>query len=403
MSPEETNQNSKICPTCGTRLSENATRCLVCGRTFTPAAAPQEPKGKKKKSTDPNTVQAPHLPELTLSLPVAIGIVLLLLVIGAAIVFAVFQAGLVSQPSDATVTPTATITPTASLTPTATATGTPEPTATERPPYQITVQANDTCLIIAARTGVSSDSIITLNNLSQACNTLSEGQTLMIPYPTATPTEAATSTLSSAEATDSACTMYPYTVVSGDTLGNIAANYNVAAQSIRDYNGMTSDIVFEGMTLNIPLCERLPTEGPTPTPTYPPPYLAPNLLLPADGAVFTAANDTVTLQWSAIGTLLQNEAYAVTIEDVTDGTGKILTAYVTDTKYIVPVSFRPVDTSPHLLRWSVSTVRQTGTANDGTPIYDSAGATSTSRAFVWWSSSAAPVTPTSEMTVTPTP
>jgi hypothetical protein len=178
---------------------------------YTPAA-PQEPKGKKKKSTDPNTVQAPHLPELTLSLPVAIGIVLLLLVIGAGIVFAVFQAGLVSQPSDATVTPTATITPTASLTPTATATGTPK-----RPPRTAALSNNRSsgrhvsfdrrahrCVF---------DSIITLNNLSQACDTLSEGQSLMIPYPTATPTEAATRPCLQPKPR-TALTMYPYTVVS---------------------------------------------------------------------------------------------------------------------------------------------------------------------------------------------
>ena len=32
----EINQQSrtKICPTCGTRMNESATRCLVCGRTF---------------------------------------------------------------------------------------------------------------------------------------------------------------------------------------------------------------------------------------------------------------------------------------------------------------------------------------------------------------------------------
>ncbi len=401
MSPEDTTQNTKICPTCGTRLSENATRCLVCGRTFT-LAAPQESKSKKAAGSA-GSVEAPHLPELRLSLPVAIGIVLLLLVIGAGIVFGLFQSGLVSQASDSTATATTTITPTVTMTATITATGTPEPTATPEPPYEYTVVAGDTCLLIAAKNSVSVDSIITLNNLTQACDTLSEGQILMIPHPTPEPTAAPTATLSSGEATDTACQMFPYTVVSGDTLGNIAANYNVSAQSIRDYNGMTSDIVYEGMNINIPLCERLPTEGPTPTATNPPPYQAPNLLLPADGAVFTAVNDTVTLQWSAIGTLLQNEAYAVTIEDVTDGTGKILTEYVTDTKYIVPISFRPVDTSPHLLRWFVVTVRQTGTSNDGTPIYDTAGATSASRAFAWWSSSAAPATATPEVTLTPTP
>lgn len=396
MSLEENKQNTKICPTCGTRLSENATRCLVCGRTFTPAVT-QDSKSKKTAGS----VQGPRLPELTLSLPVAIGLMLLLLVIGAGIVFAISQSGALTPASDATATPTATITPTMTITPTITPTGTPAPTGTPEPPFEYTVLAGENCLIIAAKNNVSPESIISLNNLPTACDTLREGQILMIQHPTPTATIASTLDLGSNEATDTACDLFPYKVVAGDTLGKIAANYNVSPKSVQDYNGLPSDVVYEGMNLNIPLCERLPTEGPTPTSTNPPPYQAPNLLLPADGAVFTAVNDSVTLQWSSIGTLLQNEAYAVTIEDITDGTGKILTEYVTDTKYIIPASFRPVDTNPHLLRWSVVSVRQSGTSTDGQPIYEPAGATSISRAFAWWSSSAAPVTPT--VTPTPTP
>ena len=34
-------------------------------------------------------------------------------------------------------------------------------------------------------------------------------------------------------------------------------------------------------------------------------------------AAFTLANDVVTLQWASIGTMRENEAYQITIEDVT--------------------------------------------------------------------------------------
>jgi hypothetical protein len=41
-----------------------------------------------------------------------------------------------------------------------------------------------------------------------------------------------------------------------------------------------------------------------------------------------------------------------------------------------------VDT-PHVIRWTVVTVRQTGTDNDGNPIWEPAGAVSDPRVFTW--------------------
>ena len=71
------------------------------------------------------------------------------------------------------------------------------------------------------------------------------------------------------------------------------------------------------------------------------------------------------------------------IEDVTEGEGRRLTDYVVDTKYIFPVSFRPKDSAPHIFRWFVSTVRRTGTDDQGQPIWSSAGEPSTPRVFTW--------------------
>jgi len=379
MSPEETTK-TKVCPICGARTSEGATRCLVCGHTFTP-------EGSKKGSP----LQGPRLPEITLSLPIALGLMVLLLAIGAGTVFAALQStGRVVEP---TATPTLTVTPTITLTPTASPTPTLEPTFTPLPPIEYTVRSGDNCITIAYTFGVSVSSIIALNNLPVACDNLVVGQKLLIPQPTPTPSPQPTNTLSPAEATEAACQKLDYTVTANDTLSIIAARYNVSMESIKTYNGLTSDIVYEGQVLQIPLCERLPTPGPTPTPTPPPPYPAPNLLLPANGAVFTAANDSVTLQWASVGTLRDNEAYAVTIEDLTEGRGRRLVDYVTDTKYIVPASFRPVDTVPHVLQWFVVPVRQTGTSLDGKPIYEQAGSPSALRVFVWWAAGSPSPTP----------
>jgi len=376
MLPEPSNQKSQICPTCGTRLSENATRCLVCGTEITAKAATKS----KKAETG---MQASRMPEITLSLPAALGALALILLIGAAAVYFSLRAGItgttLTEPTaEGTVTETTTITPTASetLLPTSI------PTETRLPPFEYTVREGDSCLLIATNFSISVQSLIVENQLSAQCF-VSVGQLLKVPYPTPTPAPPPTGVPNEATQTAQACEKAPYTVQENDTLSSISFNYNVPQDAIKFYNGLSTDSVFLGQTLLIPLCERFATPGPTPTATLPPPYQAPNLLLPADGAAFTLANDVVTLQWASIGTLRENEAYQVTIEDVTDGQGRRLTEYVTDQKYTVPTSFRPNDNLAHVIRWWITTVRQNGVDEQGQPVYESAGAISDKRVFTW--------------------
>ena len=167
-------------------------------------------------------------------------------------------------------------------------------------------------------------------------------------------------------------------------MSSISLNYNVPADAIREYNGMVNDVVRFGQVLIIPLCRRNATPGPSPTPTLPPPYPPVSLLLPADGTAFGTGNDVITLQWASVGTLRGNEAYAVTAEDVTEGQGRKLVEYVIETKFIVPVTFLPNDSVPHVIRWLVVPVRQMGTDDDGNPIWEAAGAASASRVFTWF-------------------
>jgi len=373
MSPETISKPTKTCPTCGTRLSIDAARCLVCG---TDLSASIKSPGKSKP------IQGSRMPELTLTLPAVLGFFTLFLAIGAGLVyFALKRSGQVVEP---TVTPTITFTVTPSITPTPvtpTMTNTPEPSPT---PVTYKIASGDTCSSIALAFGISIQSIVLLNNLPATCDTLYIGQPLLIPQPTPTNTPYPTATLNSAESTDAACTKIEYTVQDNDTLSSISANYAVPIAIIKSYNGLVNDIVRSGQMIILPLCERLGTPGPTPTPTPPPPYAVPSLLLPPDGAPFTLADETVTLQWASVGTLRSNEAYMVTVVDVTVGTDRKLVTYVTDTKYIVPTSFRPDENNPHIIRWWVSTVRQTGnTDENGDPIWESAGAASVQRTFSW--------------------
>lgn len=370
MNPEGSSQ-TKICPTCGTRLSLNAARCLVCGRTFA-----AQPAAKSKTNTASRS-----LPELRLSLPLALGLLFIILAIGGGVIYLVLRGGGQIAPPEATAT--ASPSPTFEQSPTPTLTSTPEPTFTPLPPIEYMVRANDTCGYIAVLYDVTVRSIADINNLPPDCGVLSVGQTILVPQPTPTATPLATSTLSANVATQQACGTHEYRVGDNDTLSGIAINYNISVETLRNYNGLPSNNIYTGQIIIIPLCERLPTAGPTPTATNPPPYSAANLLLPADGGIFTGVNDTITLQWSAIGGMQQNESYAVIVEDLTEGQGKKLVDYTADTKYIVPATFRPTDNSPHIIRWWVQPVRQSGTTDAGAAIWVPAGAQSVPRVFAW--------------------
>lgn len=332
------------------------------------------------------------MPEITMSMPAALGFLMLFLAIGAALVYIALRNN--KPDASATQTPTVTYTVTPSVTPTAmtpTTTNTPEPSPT---PLSYKVSAGDTCSSIAFAFKISIQSIVLLNDLPATCDNLYVGQPLLIPQPTPTASPMPTATLSSADATDAACTKIDYVVQDNDTLSSISLNYNIQISVLKSYNGLVNDTVRSGQTIIIPLCERKGTPGPTPTPTPPPPYPAPNLLLPPDGAPFTTADDLITLQWASVSALRSNESYVVTIMDITDGTNRKIVQYVNETKFIVPISFRPTDNRPHVIRWWVSTARQISTDESGNPVWDSAGASSLPRDFIWIGNTSGGAAPT---------
>lgn len=376
MSPEKNTSKTKLCPVCGTRLNESATRCLVCGTEL-------EIKAESKKTAE---VHAKRLPEITLSLPALLGIFALFIALAGVVIFLVMRSNQPIEVGEGTpqaVEGTATISPTITTTPTSTLTPTLAPTWTPLPPTEYQVQPGDSCASIAARFNISVQSIILENNLSANCD-LYEYQVLMVPQPTPTASPQPSATLSDIEKTDVACETLNYRVEANDTLSSIADTYNVSMETIRDYNSMISDTVMVGQTLRIPLCQREPTPGPTPTPTQLPPYSGPNLLLPADGASFTSRSDTITLQWAAVGELKADEAYAITIVDLTSETDETLTEYVTETSFIVPGTFLPVDNKPHVFRWYVYIVRQAGSTNEDVENWEVAGNKSAERVFSWF-------------------
>ncbi|MEA3326457.1 MAG: LysM peptidoglycan-binding domain-containing protein [Chloroflexota bacterium] len=374
MDPEKSNSKTKLCPVCGTRLNDSATRCLVCGTEF-------EATTGAKKTTE---VRAKRLPEITLSLPAALGLLALFITLATVVVFLVLRPGPTGE-EVADITPNAhTTTPSPTITTTSTITLTPTlaPTWTPLPPLEYKVNPGDSCAGVAAAFGVSVQSIILENNLSADCE-LYEDQVLMVPQPTPTASPQPTATLSDLEKTEAACETINYTVATNDTLSAIADTYDVSMATIREYNGLLNDTVYEGQTLIIPLCLREPTPGPTPTPTPLPPYPGPNLLLPADGTSFTADSDTITLQWAAVGELDTNESYAVTITDLTSENNETIVEYVNETSFIVPSSLLIDDGQPHIFRWFVYIARQVGSDEEDGENWEIAGEKSQERVFSW--------------------
>ncbi|NLB72081.1 MAG: LysM peptidoglycan-binding domain-containing protein [Chloroflexi bacterium] len=371
---------TRICPVCGTKLSENAKRCLVCGTDLSDTPTP------KQKKID--RIDSQRIPEVRINLVGLIAIIVVILILIALLVFFIVTRGQ-SAAVETDSTQTATITPTTTATFANTATMTPQPTWTPLPPVEYTVKTGETCLDLALQFSVSVQSIIAANNLNQSCS-ISEGMVLNVPQPTLTPSPVPTATSEAIVSDLSLCTHTDtITVEANMTLSSIALNYNVSMMDIRIYNNLPNDIVRQGDRLVIPLCDRLPTAGPTLTATPMPPYPAPNPLLPRSGAAFAATDEAVTLQWASVASLFPGEVYRVFVQDLTSETEKILVDYVSDTKYILPASFRPIDTTPHIIQWSVSVARQIN-SDPNNPIYEEAGLISPYRVFSWIGTGIAP-------------
>ncbi|MEK7326715.1 MAG: LysM peptidoglycan-binding domain-containing protein [Chloroflexota bacterium] len=409
----------RLCPTCGTRVGDLATKCIVCGadlggpasntqpqRAVRRSLLPQRPSfmrpadqpvaAPSKTATPPSGVptgqaakpaSTPQAPAqgrrgITLPLPAALAIILIFLAMGVVLVLGAMGAIPLFTPP----TPTITLTPTASptLTPLPTATETTAPSPTPLPPVEYTVASGDTCISIAFNANISLQALLEANGLSQACP-LVVGQKLTVLQPTYTPTAPPTNTLEAVALTETARPRTTYTVVANDTLFSIAAFYNVDPAALAAENGIPPPDypITGGLVLTIPLDRPPPTVGPSPTATPLPPYPAPILLSPPEGAAISPVEQTVTLQWNAVDILQEGEVYLVSIEDVTCNCARRKLDTTTATRYIVNVDMKPEEAAPHVFKWSVVTARQTGTNDKGDPVYEPAGATSEVRTFTW--------------------
>jgi LysM repeat protein len=147
--------------------------------------------------------------------------------------------------------------------------GTTAPAPSAAPPAatggRYTIVKGDTISGIAARFGVSTQSVLTANGLSWS-SIIYPGQTIAIPgtvlaaenVSSVTPAPAAPAPAVPEPTTPVVSTPPPpattsYLIARGDTISSIAKKFGVSIQSILDANGLTwSSIIYTGRTLTIP-------------------------------------------------------------------------------------------------------------------------------------------------------
>lgn len=121
--------------------------------------------------------------------------------------------------------------------------------ATAAAPSSYTVRAGDTVSGIAGRYGMPTASVLALNGLGWK-SIIYPGQVLTLSKAGGAPVSSAPQTTAAAP---TATGNSRYTIVAGDTIGRIAAKFNVSTQAVLTANGLGwSSIIYPGQTLAIP-------------------------------------------------------------------------------------------------------------------------------------------------------
>jgi LysM repeat protein len=243
----------RICPSCGTRMAETASHCAACGTVFE-TRTDRSPNNRLRLLGSSDGIKLPT--GFFIAGPI------ILLVAGALLVVFLNRPRAIPGKS---LTPTILSVYTATITLTLMPSNTPTIllNPSPLPPIMITVKAGDTCYGLASKFGYQDPSVLSdINGRAVDCNNLQIGEVVYIPRPTPTLPSASTTDQNLLHQTETACPIDIYTVVYGDTLGGIAAKYQVSIESIKKWNpqySFVNDVVFDDAKLCIPLCERLPT------------------------------------------------------------------------------------------------------------------------------------------------
>ncbi len=315
-----------------------------------------------------------------------------------------------TTPLPPTITPTPSRTPLPSETPPPSPTSGPTepapPTSTPREPRFHSVAAGETLFGLSLLYRISAESIAQSNNFELNAP-IQAGQSLLIPWPTATPPlESVLLEINGEPVLADATNCEIVTIQSGDSAYGLSALKGIPLEAIIAVNRQTQEsiqLLQPGDTLCIP---RLlygdtipPTAGPSPTPSLTPPPGGPSLLYPIDGAVVDTLDAAIVLQWTAVKNLNADEWYMVEMRDEDKRDGLPRRGFTRDQSFRVPPDWRPQADEMRHMSWKVSIVNVTGRRSDGGFIYTFNGLSSPPAFFQW---QGAPPTATPRPTTTPT-
>jgi LysM repeat protein len=454
MSPA--NDNEQRCPQCDSRLPAGAGRCLMCGFVLPeppaaqagaaapisqeapgpepyPSAGPPTPAPEPLPAPREDMVAAaarsalppsgPLLPEGVVESVVherqskiVFWMTAVVFVVTAFIGGTILQYGgpveLALLPTVTPIPPTPSFTPTVTLPPTETPppsatpepTGTPVATPTLQPPRTHTVTEGETLFGLSFAYNVSMNSIAESNGFSVE-SPIQSGQTLQVPWPTATPPLEPISIEINGEtviADPRDCRRVE--IAAGDALSVIAARENINMELLMRVNRLSEQsIVQPGDTICIPEVIHgdvlPPTPGPSPTPLPTGFPVGPRPLFPPSGTVVDPAKP-LALQWVAIKDLEPDEWYMVEMVDITEVGVHPHRGFTRQTSFRVPSSWRPQQEVVHDFEWRISVVRVTGQRADGSLIYTFGGRAGDAARLSWLGAIPTP-TPTATPTAAP--
>jgi LysM repeat protein len=283
------------------------------------------------------------------------------------------------------------------------------PTSTPRDPRFHTVSAGETLFGLSLLYRISAESIAQSNNFDLNAP-IQAGQSLLIPWPTATPPlESVLLEINGESVLADATNCEIITIQSGDSAYGLSALKGVPLEAIIAVNRQTQEsiqLVQPGDTLCIPKLlygdTIPPTAGPSPTASLTPPPAGPSLLYPVDSAVIEGADAPIVLQWAAVKDLGQEEWYMVEMRDADDRDSLPRRGFTRDQSFRVPANWRPAVDEMRRMSWQVSIVQVTGRRSDGGFIYAFGGLSSTP-AFFLWQGAVPTSTPRPTPTATPEP
>lgn len=423
MSVREAEPSPYRCVRCDAVVPAGAEKCLMCGlpretespptaipsSAATPIPTPLEPLPTELVSVVHESRSSLLFWGVTAVVVGLLGFGWLALRAQAPAVMAAFIPTTTPLAPTVTATPTWTPLPSATLPPSPTLppTETPAPTSTPRDPRAHTVAAGETLFGLSLLYRISADSIAQSNGFD--VNTpIQSGQSLIIPWPTATPPlESVLLEINGEQVMADATNCEIIVIQSGDSAYGLSGLKGVPLEAIIAVNRQTQEsiqLLQPGDTLCIPKIvygDAIPaTAGPSPTPSLTPPPDGPALLFPVDGATVTDVDAPIVLQWTATKDLAADEWYMVEMRDADNRDSLPRRGFTRDPSFRVPAEWRPQLDELRRMEWTVSIVRVTGRRSDGGFIYTFGGNRSAPAYFLW---QGAVPTPTPRPTLTPAP